>query len=810
MPVQVINGIGIAGIRAGSSSQSGGNTPSFDTDAQAFITAASLTSSTQTNAVNDLVLDLKAAGLWTKMKALYPMVGGTSTKHLINLKTPGTYNLTFNGGWTHNASGSTPNGTTGYADTGLNLATNFTIYSAHYSIYFRPANGTSSFMGVTQGSPYIVEGWMLVNNGTNYGGFYNQDDACVKVTDTNPGGHYVSSVISSSLTFLTKKNIILGSTVAASSPANTTVYLGAVHQASTNTPLVFSNGQISFASLGDGLTYFESALFNQIVEKFQYALGRNVDTNRTFYFDRNYANESNVFIYNAGLTNSTQINATLNLVSDLKYTGIWSKLKAVYPMVGGTASAHKFNLVNATDADISNRMVFQGGWTHDSNGATPNGTNAYGDPKIASGSDLTANSTHVSFYSMTNVAQNSIDWGVGNGTARLILFTKWSDGNLYSDQYSETTNRIVAVNSNSTGFYISNRNSSTMFRVIKNGNIIGTNTNAATSIPSQQLVMSAYNVHGFPITYFSSRQCAFASVGSGLTDIESNLFYQIVEKFQSSLGRNINATQPFYYSSGYTNETNAFVFNGGITDATQISATNTLVNTLKTAGIWSKMKAVYPMVGGTATAHKFNLVNPVDSTSAYALTFNGGWTHTTSGATPNGTDGYANTNLIASNVFSTSLFPHQSYYSRTNSSKITDILMGAYNSVGSFGNFSLYGRRDFYSFTSDYPSTISYRDAQLSGSFDTTGFLIGSQNVTNVKLFKNNSLIASNTLARIANAIISTRSVYIGAQNKDGVAVNYTDKQCAFASIGDGLTDAEATTFYNAVQAFQTTLGRQV
>lgn len=34
--------------------------------------------------------------------------------------------------------------------------------------------------------------------------------------------------------------------------------------------------------------------------------------------------------------------------------------------------------------------------------------------------------------------------------------------------------------------------------------------------------------------------------------------------------------------------------------------------------------------------------------------------------------------------------------------------------------------------------------------------------------------------------------------------------ECAFASIGDGLTDTEAVNFYTAVQRFQTTLGRQV
>jgi hypothetical protein len=44
----------------------------------------------------------------------------------------------------------------------------------------------------------------------------------------------------------------------------------------------------------------------------------------------------------------------------------------------------------------------------------------------------------------------------------------------------------------------------------------------------------------------------------------------------------------------------------------------------------------------------------------------------------------------------------------------------------------------------------------------------------------------------------------------NGGTTQFDDKQCAFASIGDGLTDTQAGNFYTAVQAFQTTLSRQV
>ena len=61
-------------------------TPAVDPDAQAFITAASITDPTQQIAINQLVVDLKGYNIWSKMKAIYPYVGGTSTSTSYNLK----------------------------------------------------------------------------------------------------------------------------------------------------------------------------------------------------------------------------------------------------------------------------------------------------------------------------------------------------------------------------------------------------------------------------------------------------------------------------------------------------------------------------------------------------------------------------------------------------------------------------------------------------------------------------------------------------------------------------------------------------
>ena len=115
-------------------------TAAFDADAQAFITAAVITDVTQQNAINTLVVDLKGYSIWTKMKAIYPIVGGTASQHKFNLKDPrdldAAFRLTYAVGWTHSATGMTPNGAT-YADTKLIPNTTLSLNSTHISGYLR-------------------------------------------------------------------------------------------------------------------------------------------------------------------------------------------------------------------------------------------------------------------------------------------------------------------------------------------------------------------------------------------------------------------------------------------------------------------------------------------------------------------------------------------------------------------------------------------------------------------------------------------------------------------------------------------------
>lgn len=242
----------------------------------------------------------------------------------------------------------------------------------------------------------------------------------------------------------------------------------------------------------------------------------------------------------------------------------------------------------------------------------------------------------------------------------------------------------------------------------------------------------------------------------------------------------------------------AFITATGIT-GTNATATNQLVLDLKAANIWTKMKAVYPIVGGTATAHKFNLKNPLDTDAAFRLVFNGGWTHSANGALPNGTNAYANTYLTPSTNLTLSSL-HISHYSRTTT-------VGTSVEIGGNGNLSSFLHLRVAA------NFVSGSGAATLTAFTTTtdarGFWFGSKRAANDRVvFRNGVKQNSNTTSD--SGALDSLPLYLAAQNNVGSAALFSAKEIAFASIGDGLSDADALALYNAVNAFQVSLGRNV
>lgn len=266
-------------------------------------------------------------------------------------------------------------------------------------------------------------------------------------------------------------------------------------------------------------------------------------------------------------------------------------------------------------------------------------------------------------------------------------------------------------------------------------------------------------------------------------------------------GYGYSAYNRLSFLGGIDSNASAFFVATGITDPTIQGAIDTLCKDLKKYGVFDKMKAIYPFVGGTATTHKFNLVNPLDTNASFRLSFNGGWTHSSNGVLPNGTNGYANTFLTPSTSLSQNS-THISIYSRTNNS-------GNYGDIGSTnasfndGLYILYRSADLKDYSRNNNSVSPVLSATTS-----LGYVINNRTTsTDMKVTLNNSVVNPNTNATTG---LSTSNIFISAINVNGINSNYSNRQLAFATIGDGLTNTEASNLYTAVQKFQTTLGRQV
>lgn len=244
-------------------------TASTDADAQAFITAAGITDNTQKSAINQLVLDLKSYSLWTKFKAIYPVVGGSASTHAVNLKAPGTYNLTFASGWTHSSNGMTPLNT--YANTNLNDDSVLSLNSVHISYYSRTnSNGTEIEMGVGLGDGLFIE---ARTSGTSY--YRVHSSSLLSHSDSDSRAFYLANRTASNLMNAWKNSSKVATGTGVSTiKQNYNIYLGNLNNAGT-TPYP-STKQCAFASIGDGFTDTEAANFYTAVQTYQTTLSRQV------------------------------------------------------------------------------------------------------------------------------------------------------------------------------------------------------------------------------------------------------------------------------------------------------------------------------------------------------------------------------------------------------------------------------------------------------------------------------------------------------------------------------------------------------
>mgnify|MGYP003653813648 CR=1 FL=1 len=233
---------------------------------------------------------------------------------------------------------------------------------------------------------------------------------------------------------------------------------------------------------------------------------------------------------------------------------------------------------------------------------------------------------------------------------------------------------------------------------------------------------------------------------------------------------------------------------GGTLTQTEKDAVNTLTVSLKSAGVWTLIKAIYPMVGASAAACAQNL-----KSSSFTGTFSSGWTFASTGVTPNGTSAFMNTFLPPNGNLAQD-DAHASMYCRTNQIGVTSVDLGC----GSTGS-----NQDFY-------LSVFYGTAGVLANINGSGGTGGATNITSLGFFLAQRVSSSSTFMYQNNTQVhshtkvSTTPSSVNINLGRNTTSEYSSREMAFISFGSSFDATQRGNLNSAVQTFQTSLNRNV
>jgi len=237
------------------------------------------------------------------------------------------------------------------------------------------------------------------------------------------------------------------------------------------------------------------------------------------------------------------------------------------------------------------------------------------------------------------------------------------------------------------------------------------------------------------------------------------------------------------------------IASGGTTDATISAATNTLFTSLKSNGLYSKMKAMWPYVGATASSHSINAL--LDKT--FDITWNGGMTHGVSGSTGNGTNGYGNTNFSKNDM---TAYNDYSFGGYQNTPLGTATMISVFNSNNKCQLGANLSGTDWFARSMNNSQLSTANSGNITGNY-----IVNRDSSDDTAVYRNATEILSATQSPLVGA--DSQPFYVFNTNVSGSpGSNYGTHTMCFAFVGEGLTTSEITAFDGIINDFQTSLGR--
>jgi hypothetical protein len=234
-----------------------------------------------------------------------------------------------------------------------------------------------------------------------------------------------------------------------------------------------------------------------------------------------------------------EIDAINNLVWGLVGTGLWDKLNLIYPFIGSSLDAQKWNLKDVANYNI----VFTGTafTTSTANGLqkTTTATSSYGSIPFNVRTLLSNTSYHISCYVGTlQASPTATPFGAFANVVGQV-FRTYSQTTSFGIQFGGATGvNTTLTTTGTTGYVIGTRtaiNACAMYiagvPILRN-----TTTASATTLPNATLDVG---VNSSGASFPSTQAIRMATVGSSLTDSDAANLNTLVQAFQTKLGRQV-------------------------------------------------------------------------------------------------------------------------------------------------------------------------------------------------------------------------------------------------------------------------------
>lgn len=249
----------------------------IDPHAEAYLNVAGISEPAHRDAFHVFVAYIKEKGIWQLRDAIWPMKGGNSASHSLNLKDPrdsdDAFRLQFFGGWVHNEYGAKGNSWNTYARTFYVPATHGDRDSAGLDFYSRTniPYGYEIEMGCWNGSSGH---WLMHSYGGSMSVSINSSYSNISAQSNTLGLLLGQRINSSTLEYYLKGELIDTVSISATSAPNMEVYLGCRNDGGAVLPM---SKECAFASVGRALSPTQVGEWEYAIQNLQTAFNIEVE-----------------------------------------------------------------------------------------------------------------------------------------------------------------------------------------------------------------------------------------------------------------------------------------------------------------------------------------------------------------------------------------------------------------------------------------------------------------------------------------------------------------------------------------------------